>query len=244
MLRKGEKGNDSQNPRSPLSLGFAFGLGARGRRRVELVHFSASLIMDVLFFLAMMFPCLLVSLHAWPCLYNLFRITRLACRRVQAPLAVRGFADKKDGGLGELFSKPSIPFGIGKFLGEESDHKIPTDKEHKSKVAHMPDFVPEDVRKDMKELGLDGIEDLDELELRNTDGYNDLGLVPPEGTGTFASPILIPSRRASRVVGYEDPDSHAMFWFTIHNDNNTYYIKDLGLFFKMLHIPDESHGHH
>lgn len=169
----------------------------------------------------------------------------MACRRVQAPLAVRGFADKKEGGgLGDFLSKPSIPFGIGKFLGEESDHLIPTDKQHKSKVAHMPDFIPEDVRKEMKELGLEGIEDLDELEARNTEGYNDLGLVPPEGTGTFASPILIPSRRASRVVGYEDPDSHAMFWFTIHNDNNTYYIKDLGLFFKMLHIPDESHGHH
>ena len=109
----------------------------------------------------------------------------------------------------------------------------------------MPDFVPEDVKKDLKELGIDGIEELDELEARNVEGYNDLGLVPPEGTGTFASPILIPSRRASRVVGYQDPESHSMFWFTIHNDNNTYYIKDLGLFFKMLHIPSEhAHGHH
>mmetsp|Transcript_94974 Transcript_94974/g.274652 ORF Transcript_94974/g.274652 Transcript_94974/m.274652 type:complete len:186 (+) Transcript_94974:152-709(+) len=172
--------------------------------------------------------------------------TRVASRRVQAPLAARGFAEKKDGeGLGDVFSsKPTIPFGIGKFLGEESDHKIPTDKEHKSKKAHMPDFIPDDIKKDMKELGLDGIEDLDELETRNTEGYNDLGLVPPEGTGTFASPILIPSRRSSRVVGYEDPESHSMFWFTIHNDNSTYYIKDLGLFFKMLHIPDESAAHH
>ena len=109
----------------------------------------------------------------------------------------------------------------------------------------MPDFVPDDIKKEMEELGLEGIEDLDELEQRNTEGYNDLGLVPPEGTGTFASPILIPSRRASRVVGYQDPESHAMFWFTIHNDDNTYYIKDLGLFFKMLNIPSEhADGHH
>ena len=137
-----------------------------------------------------------------------------------------------------------MPFGIGKYLGEESDYLIPTDAQRKTKPSHIPDFVPDDVKKDLKELGLDGIEDLDELEARNVEGYNDLGLVPPEGTGTFASPILIPSRRGSRVVGYEDPDSHAMFWFTIHNDNNTYYIKDLGLFFKMLHIPSESSGGH
>ena len=71
------------------------------------------------------------------------------------------------------------------------------------------------------------------------DGYNELGLVPPEGAGSFSSPILIPSRMDSRVVGYEDPTTHAVYWFTIHNDDNTYYIKDLGLFFKMLHIPDE-----
>lgn len=148
-------------------------------------------------------------------------------------MVVRGFAEK-----------PTIPFGIGKFLGEESDHKIPTDKQQTSKHAHMPDFIPDDIKKEMKELGLDGIEDLDELETRNTEGYNDLGLVPPEGTGTFASPILIPSRRSSRIVGYEDPESHAMFWFTIHNDNSSYYIKDLGLFFKMLHIPDEAAHHH
>ena len=109
----------------------------------------------------------------------------------------------------------------------------------------MPEFIPDDIKKEMKELGLDGIEDLDELEQKNIEGYNDLGLVPPEGTGTFASPILIPSRRTSRVVGYQDPDSHAMFWFTIHSDNSSYYIKDLGLFFKMLPIPsdEEAHAH-
>merc|ERR1711935_902347 len=159
-------------------------------------------------------------------------VSRIASRRVQAPLVVRGFADKKD--------DEKIPFGISKFLGEESDHLIPTDKDRDTKPKHIPDFVPDDIKKEMEELGLKGIEDLDELEQRNTDGYNDLGLVPPEGTGTFASPILIPSRKASRVVGYQDPESHAMLWFNIHNDDNTYYIKDLGLFFKMLNIPAEA----
>jgi hypothetical protein len=163
---------------------------------------------------------------------------------------VRGFAsdpEKEKGfasSMKEFLEKPSIGFGIGKFLGEQTDNLIPTEKDRKTKESRIPDFVPDDVKKDLKELGLDGIEDLDELEARNTEGYNDLGLVPPEGTGIFSSPILIPSRRASRVVGYQDPESHAMFWFTIHNDENTYYIKDLGLFFKMLHVPSEEVGGH
>ena len=161
----------------------------------------------------------------------------MAGRRIQTPLAVRGFAsDDKN--------KSTIPFGIGKFLGEKSDHLIPTEKDHDTRPKHIPEFFPEDVKKEMKELGLDGIEDLNELEQKNMEGYNDLGLVPPEGTGTFSSPILIPSRRGSRVVGYQDPDSDAMFWFTIHDDKITYYIKDLGLFFKMLPIPDEAAAHH
>jgi hypothetical protein len=175
--------------------------------------------------------------------FFLSSIARMAGRRVQASpvfTATRGFAGKS----ADEKNDATIPFGIGKFLGEKSDHLIPTDKDHDTRPKHMPDFFPEDVKKEMKELGLDGIEDLDELEQKNLDGYNDLGLVPPEGTGTFASPILIPSRRGSRVVGYQDPDSHSMFWFTIHNDNNTYYIKDLGLFFKMLPIPDEASAHH
>ena len=37
-----------------------------------------------------------------------------------------------------------------------------------------------------------------------------------------------------------DIESPAMFWSNIHNDENVYYIKDLGLFFKMLHI--DSYG--
>ena len=78
------------------------------------------------------------------------------------------------------------------------------------------------------------------MEEKNIEVYNELGLVPPEGAGSFKSPIHIPSRLDSRVVGYEDPSTHAMFWFTIQNDENTYYVKDLGLFFRMLHIPDEN----
>ena len=117
--------------------------------------------------------------------------------------------------------KDEMPFGLGKIFGVgEPDNLVPTDRERKTKKGTMPDFLTPEVKKDMDELGLDSIEDLDELEERNAEGYNDMGLVPPEGTGTFASPILIPSRRSSRVVGYLDPQSHAVMWFTIHNDNS------------------------
>jgi hypothetical protein len=142
-----------------------------------------------------------------------------------------------------------MPFGLGKLLGiSEPDNLIPSDRDRKLKKGNFPDFIPPDLRKEMEEIGIDNMEDLDEMEARAVDGYNDLGLVPPEGTGTFASPILIPSRRATRVVGYTDPEDHGLYWFTIHNDGNQYYIPDLGLFFKMLHIPDEEAfgggGHH
>lgn len=134
-----------------------------------------------------------------------------------------------------------MPFGLGKLLGlGEPDNLIATDRDRRlEKGKNIPDFLPEDLKKELDELEIDNMEDLDELEAKTLDGYNDLGLVPPEDTGTFSSPILVPSRRACRAVGYVDPQSHAVFWFNIHNDGNTYYIKDLGLFFKMLHIPDE-----
>merc|ERR1712232_204466 len=55
-------------------------------------------------------------------------------------------------------------------------------------------------KKDMKDLGLEGVEDLDELEEKNMEGFNDAGLVPPDNAGTFQKPILIPSRKQNRVV--------------------------------------------
>ncbi len=149
----------------------------------------------------------------------------------------RSFASSSD--------SDKLPFGLSKVVGSmEPDNLIPTDLDRKSQPGHIPDFATPEIKKDLDELGLTSIEDLDEMEEKNMEGYNELGLVPPEGAGSFKSPILIPSRMDSRVVGYEDPATHAMFWFTIHNDENTYYIKDLGLFFRMLHIPEEKVAHH
>ena len=82
----------------------------------------------------------------------------------------------------------------------EPDNLIPTEADRKTKAGHIPDYAPPEIKKDLEELGLTGIEDLDELEEKNMEGYNELGLVPPEGAGSFASPILIPSRMRSRCV--------------------------------------------
>merc|ERR1712192_171874 len=101
-------------------------------------------------------------------------ITRVAGRRTQIPSLVltRGLkgGDKFESDE-DLKNDTTIPFGISKWLGEKSDHLIPTDKQHDTRPKHMPEFFPEDVKREMKELGLDGIEDLDELEQKNIEGY-------------------------------------------------------------------------
>ena len=141
-------------------------------------------------------------------------------------------------------SMVDLPKGIKDSVGDVDD-LIPLSKDRRMKKVHMPDFLPDDLKKDMAELGLEGVEDLDELEEKNMEGFNDAGLVPPDHAGTFQKPILIPSRKQNRVVGYTDPVSHATCWFTIENNDAHYYIKDLGLFFKLLHIPaEQANAHH
>lgn len=177
----------------------------------------------------------------------MYRVTKAACRQrlVVLQSSVRYFATGTDGDNPKPKSKWTSPLDL-LAARREPDNLIPTNRDRKlpEQIAPLPDFITDDIKKDLEELGLDSLEDLDELEEKNMDGFNDMGLVPPEGSGTFASPILIPSRMDNRVVGYQDPETHAMFWFTVHNDDNTYYIKDLGLFFKMLHIPDDTLAHH
>jgi len=125
---------------------------------------------------------------------------------------------------------------FGKDFVPEPDTKIATDAERKSKTGGLPEDLPEGLKKDMEALGITAADDLDHLEEEEVQGFQESGMVPPEDAGTFKSPILIPSRLDERQVGYTCPITHAVFWFNIQNDNSTYYIKDLGLFFKMVHI--------
>merc|ERR1719223_199603 len=112
---------------------------------------------------------------------TLRQAARATCRRRAVPsLTTRTFASSGS-------DKESLPFGLGKILGgTEPDNLIPTDIERKTKEGHIPDFATPEIKKDLEELGLSGIEELDELEEKNMEGYNELGLVPPEGAGSFA----------------------------------------------------------
>jgi len=83
----------------------------------------------------------------------------------------------------------NLPFGLDKILGEP-DNKIPTDEMRRTKKGYIPEFAPDDLKKEMAELGIDGIEELDELEEKNMEGYNNLGLVPPKVRGHLNHPSL------------------------------------------------------
>lgn len=129
----------------------------------------------------------------------------------------------------------NIPKGLSDALGKP-DNLIPTDRDRNEK-ENLEGLSP-GLRKDMEDLGIDSIAQLDELEEKNMSSYNEHGMIPPDDAGSFEKPILIPSRLKARCVGYVDPVTHATFWFNIRNDDCHYYIKDLGLFFKMMHIDD------
>jgi hypothetical protein len=43
--------------------------------------------------------------------------------------------------------------------------------------------------------------------------FNDRSIMPPSDAGTAAKPIEVPSRMDSRAVGFEDPETHAIYWF-------------------------------
>lgn len=133
-----------------------------------------------------------------------------------------------------------LPKGIKSALGAEPDNLIPETKDRKIKEGTIPDYAPEGLKKDLEELGIDSVEELSELEEKNLQFFNETGLVPPDGSGTYEKPILIPSRLEERACGYVDPVTHATYWFNIKNDGARYYIQDLGLFFQVLPIEDEN----
>ena len=101
------------------------------------------------------------------------------------------------------------------FLSGNPDNKIPTDKERRLRKPKMPKDMLECLKRDMEELGMEGVHDLDETKEHNTGGFQEAGLVPPKDPGTFQNHILIPSRLEERWVGYTDPFNHAVFWFNI-----------------------------
>jgi hypothetical protein len=42
----------------------------------------------------------------------------------------------------------------------------------------------------------------------------------------------VPSGLSARIVGYEDPNTHAIVWFEL-NKGPLHYVPDIGLYFKL-----------
>mmetsp|Transcript_23649 Transcript_23649/g.36492 ORF Transcript_23649/g.36492 Transcript_23649/m.36492 type:complete len:131 (-) Transcript_23649:218-610(-) len=85
--------------------------------------------------------------------------------------------------------------------------------------------------------------EMDFVEKYGEEYYLRDSIVPDEGTGTLANPIMIPAEGPSRVIGFECPTTHATFYFTLEKNGMLHYIKQLGLFFMMFDpkdLPDDA----
>ncbi len=56
---------------------------------------------------------------------------------------------------------------------------------------------------------------------------------PPKGSGTKAMPFEVPSEHQERVVGFEHPDSHAMYWFPL-TAGKLHYVEEIDRYFKLV----------
>eukprot|EP00815_Leptocylindrus_aporus_P012390 CAMPEP_0116062968 /NCGR_PEP_ID=MMETSP0322-20121206/8109_1 /TAXON_ID=163516 /ORGANISM="Leptocylindrus danicus var. apora, Strain B651" /LENGTH=133 /DNA_ID=CAMNT_0003548445 /DNA_START=78 /DNA_END=479 /DNA_ORIENTATION=+ len=81
-------------------------------------------------------------------------------------------------------------------------------------------------------------EEMEYVEKYGEDYFNRDSIMPDEGMGTLANPVMIPSSEASRVIGFECPTTHATFYFSLEKNGMLHYVKQLGLFF-MLFDPKE-----
>ena len=74
--------------------------------------------------------------------------------------------------------------------------------------------------------------------------YNRNSVMPPAGAGKDPSnPVLVPSGADVRPVGFEDPQTHAIYWFNLRK-GPVHYVKQLGLYFKMQELGGGGGGHH
>ena len=68
--------------------------------------------------------------------------------------------------------------------------------------------------------------------------FNRDPIVPQADAGTLENPILVPSGMKHRAVGWEDPVTHCMHWFNLH-ENTIAHFPILGLHFKLQKVGDE-----
>lgn len=60
---------------------------------------------------------------------------------------------------------------------------------------------------------------------------------PPKGAGTKEKPIEVPSEFSQRAVGYEDPETHAIYWFNLKRGNLA-YVTEIDMYFKLVDSPE------
>mmetsp|Transcript_30 Transcript_30/g.28 ORF Transcript_30/g.28 Transcript_30/m.28 type:complete len:124 (+) Transcript_30:117-488(+) len=63
-------------------------------------------------------------------------------------------------------------------------------------------------------------------------GFDRSPIVPPAGAGSKTNPIMVPSNYDERQVGFEDPSSHQLQWFTLKN-GPLHYIPTIDKYFKL-----------
>lgn len=64
-------------------------------------------------------------------------------------------------------------------------------------------------------------------------GFNREPIHPPKGSGTKAMPFEVPSEHKERVVGFEHPESHAMYWFPLAA-GKLHYVEEIDRYFKLV----------
>lgn len=70
-------------------------------------------------------------------------------------------------------------------------------------------------------------------EEREVSSFNREPIYPPPGAGTKAMPYEVPSEHQERVVGFENPGTHAMFWFPL-TAGKLHYVEEIDRYFKLV----------
>eukprot|EP00903_Cladosiphon_okamuranus_P007721 g7481.t1 len=96
---------------------------------------------------------------------------------------------------------------------------------------------PQAARSFSDNIGDGGIPDINDTgrqrEEREVAGFNRDPIHPPKGSGTKAMPFEVPSEYKERVVGFEHPESHAMYWFPL-TAGKLHYVEEIDRYFKLV----------
>lgn len=93
-------------------------------------------------------------------------------------------------------------------------------------VAWFSDKVGDGGIPDVNDTGPEKME-------REVAGFNREPIHPPKGAGSKAMPFEVPSEHQERVVGFEHPVSHAMYWFPM-TAGKLHYVEEIDRYFKLV----------